>query len=188
VIDAAGTIYVIGGVGVGGNNYNDVWAISNKGAGGPCAIKRVLTGRSTHERGTQGALEGTERGTSRAEPLLQCLRYVATKVSQRHHTLSAIVRQGYFDCKRVDGVLRKYCGGTLAAPGTTRVLRAPYGRSRWLHRYSVLRGVLSIPVRQGYRWSTATVRPGPSMGTARSTAQKLRVLYSFFPLQVLYVL
>ena len=63
MIDAAGTIYVIGGVGVGGNNYNDVWAISNKGAGGPCAIKRVgphraVNARKGHARGPRGHSQG----------------------------------------------------------------------------------------------------------------------------------
>ncbi len=40
VVDAAGAIYVIGGVGAGDTNYNDVWAIPNKGRRGPCVITR----------------------------------------------------------------------------------------------------------------------------------------------------
>ncbi len=77
VIDAAGNIYVMGGVGDGiGNYFNDVWVGTNKGAnrtqGYSAGTQEVLTGYTggTQEtlKGAQGVLKGCSRGTRRVEP------------------------------------------------------------------------------------------------------------------------
>ncbi len=61
MIDAAGAIYVLGGV--GNDGYKDVWVSTN---GGARAGLRRGGGRRVHWAGTQGVLRGTKgelRGT-----------------------------------------------------------------------------------------------------------------------------
>ena len=57
MIDAAGAIYVIGGAGVTGTGYNDVWASTDKGAkpdSAPSRESRGTTYRWVHERTCRG--------------------------------------------------------------------------------------------------------------------------------------
>jgi hypothetical protein len=72
VIDAAGTIYVIGGSGFNGIFFNDVWASTDGGARPDSGAGRsgVLVGYQggTTGGGTRGVVLGYPRGSKQANP------------------------------------------------------------------------------------------------------------------------
>ncbi len=64
VIDAAGNIYLMGGMGDGyGNYFNDVWVGTNKGANRLRGTQGVLTGYSGYSRGAHWVHRGYSRDT-----------------------------------------------------------------------------------------------------------------------------
>jgi hypothetical protein len=61
VIDAAGTMYLIGGFHGFNTNLNDVWSSANKGANRTRGVLPVVPKGAL--KGTQGVLKGYARGT-----------------------------------------------------------------------------------------------------------------------------
>ncbi len=60
MVDAAGAIYVIGGEGINGILFNDVWLSTN---GGARAGLGPRAGSGGTREGTRGGTEGVLRGT-----------------------------------------------------------------------------------------------------------------------------